>query len=60
MERRGIFWIGVMLGLVVLAYVVPYLLLSGVDAWYGSFAFWLIFGLAAIGVNVIVTRNWRD
>lgn len=60
MGRRGIFWAGVMLALVVAAYTVPYTLLSGVDAWYGAFLFWVLFGLAAIGVNAAISRSWRD
>lgn len=59
-ERRGIFWIGLALLLVVLAYLVPYTVLSGVDAWYGSFLFWAVFGLAAILVNAAITSSWRD
>ena len=60
MERRGIFWIGLTLLLVVLAYLVPYTVLSGVDAWYGSFLFWAVFGLAAILMNAAITSSWRD
>jgi cyanate permease len=60
MDRRGVFWAVVMLVLVALAFVVPYTLLSGVDAWYGSFLFWTLFGAAAIAVNAIVTASWRD
>jgi cyanate permease len=60
MERRGIFWAVSMLVLVVLAYVVPYTLLSGVDAWYGSFLFWTLFGAVAIAANVLITASWRD
>ncbi len=60
MERRGIFWAGAALFLVLLAYVVPYTVLSGVDAWYGSFLFWAVFGLAAILVNAAITGSWRD
>ena len=60
MERRGVFWIGVSLFLVVLGYLVPYTVLSGVDAWYGSFLFWAMFGIAAILVNVAITSSWRD
>jgi hypothetical protein len=47
MERRGFAWAGVVFVLVALAYVVPYTLLSGVDRWYGSFIFWMAFGLGA-------------
>lgn len=60
MERRGIFWALVMLALVASAYVVPYTVLSGVDAWYGSFLFWAVFGALAIFVIAAMTRSWRD
>ncbi len=60
MERRGVFWAGAALFLVLLAYLVPYTVLSGVDAWYGSFLFWAAFGLAAILVNAVITGSWKD
>jgi hypothetical protein len=60
MEREGMVWAGVMLTLVASAFVVPYTLLSGVDAWYGSFLFWTIFALISIGVNALIVRRWRD
>lgn len=60
MERRGVIWAGVAVVLVLLAYVVPYAVLSGVDAWYGSFLFWAAFGLAAILVNAAITSSWKD
>lgn len=58
--RRGIFWAGLTLLVVVMAYVVPYTVLSEVDAWYGSFLFWSGFGLVAILVNAAITSSWKD
>ncbi len=46
--------------LVVLAYVVPYTMLSEVDRWYGSFLFWTAFGLVAVAAIWAMTRTWRD
>ncbi len=60
MKRRGVFFVAAALFLVLLAYVVPYAVLSGVDAWYGSFLFWAAFGLAAILLNAAITSSWRD
>lgn len=60
MEREGIIWAGVMLALVVSAFAVPYTLLSGVDAWYGSFLFWTVFVLISIGVNARIISRWKD
>lgn len=53
-------WAGVMLALVVSAFVVPYTLLFGVDAWYGSFLFWTVFALVSIGCIALIVRRWRD
>lgn len=60
MERRGMAWAGVLAGLVVLAFVVPYALLSGIDAWYGSFLFWILFVLVAIAINTLIMWRWKD
>ncbi len=60
MERKGVVWAGVMLALVLSAFVVPYTLLSGVDAWYGSFLFWTVFAIVAIGVNARIVLRWKD
>jgi hypothetical protein len=49
-----------MAALVGLAYLAPYTVLSGVDAWYGSFLFWAVFGLAAIVTIAAMTWSWRD
>lgn len=60
MEKRGVFWAGIILVLVASAYAVPYTLLAEVDVWYGSFLFWTVFGLAAIVAITAMTRGWRD
>ncbi len=60
LERRGVVWAGVVLVLVVLAYVVPYTLLAEVDRWYGGFLFWTVFGLVVIVAIWAMTRSWRD
>ena len=54
------FWAGMIAFLVVSAYAVPYTVLSGLDAPYGSFLFWAVFGAAAIAVIAAMTRDWRD
>lgn len=60
MERRGLIWAGAVATLVVAAFAVPYTLLSGVDTWYGSFLFWVVFALVSIGVNAAIVGRWRD
>lgn len=42
------------------AFVVPYTLLRNVDAWYGSFLFWVVITAVVIGVNAIVSASWKD
>lgn len=46
--------------LILLAYIVPYTILTNVQAWYGSFLFWGIIGVLIIFANIMVTRDWRD
>jgi len=47
--------------LVGLCYIVPYLLLGSVNAWYGSFLFFCLVGLAVIALNIHATRKFdRD
>jgi hypothetical protein len=53
-------WAGVLAVLVVLAFVVPYALLSDIDAWYGSFLFWILFVLVAIAINTLIMWRWKD
>lgn len=60
MDRKGLLWITAVFVLLVSAYAVPYTILSDVDAWYGSFLFWLVLALAAFSINASIARKWRD
>lgn len=42
------------------AFVVPYTLLRNVDAWYGSFLFWVVITAVVIVINAIVSKSWKD
>jgi len=46
--------------LVVLCVLVPYTVLSHVNAWYGSFLFWTVAGLLVIVLNLLATRDFKD
>lgn len=59
MSNKEKLWGSICLLLVLLAYIVPYIFLSDVTAWYGSFFLWLVLGLFIILINHIITRNWR-
>ena len=49
------------IGVVILAcYGIPYLLIGQIAAWYGSFLFWSLAGVAVIVLNVAATRGWED
>lgn len=58
--QRGNKWVWLVWGVVLLCYLVPYTLLTNVQAWYGSFLFWTVAGLAVIVLNVLLTRNFRE
>lgn len=40
-------------------FILPFTVFRNVNAWYGSFAFWLIATIAVIGINAIATRGWK-
>jgi cyanate permease len=60
MEKKGIYYALFILVIMLLAYLIPYTVLSHVDAWYGSFLFWTVFALVAIVANVFISVSWRD
>ena len=53
-------WIWLVWAAVLLSYLVPYTLLSGVALWYGSFLFWMLAGLAIIALNVFITKDFEE
>ncbi|MFC0336862.1 hypothetical protein SAMN05421848_3003 [Kushneria avicenniae] len=52
-------WAGIMAGLIMIAIVVPFTLLSRVHAWYGSFLLWALMGIVIIAFNAWTTRRFR-
>ncbi|GAB2728364.1 hypothetical protein [Halomonas garicola] len=52
-------WIWGVWSLVLLSYLIPYTLLTRVQAWYGSFLFWTLVGLAVIALNVVITKDFK-
>jgi peptidoglycan/LPS O-acetylase OafA/YrhL len=61
MNRTGKAWLLIPIVLLVLAaFVLPFTLFSGVDAWYGSFLFWTLATVAVIALNAVVSADWKD
>lgn len=60
MANRKSLWLGAIAVLILAAFVVPFTLLRNVDAWYGSFLFWVVVSALVIAINAIVSRSWRD
>ncbi len=60
MVNRKSLWLITVAVLILSAFVVPYTLLAGVDAWYGSFLFWTLVTMLVIGINAVVSASWRD
>ncbi|SEG87175.1 hypothetical protein [Marinobacterium lutimaris] len=46
--------------LVLLCYLVPYTVLTSVQAWYGSFLFWCLIGALVIVTNLIITKDFEE
>ncbi|MFD2045277.1 hypothetical protein ACFSTA_16455 [Ornithinibacillus salinisoli] len=51
-------WGALIVLLILLAYILPYTVLSTVNDWYGSFLLWGIIGVLIIIANIMVTRDW--
>lgn len=60
MDSPRSMWLVAVLALILLNYFVPYVVLSGVDAWYGSMLFWTLSTAAVIAINAIVSSAWKD
>jgi cyanate permease len=43
---------------ILLAYIVPFTLLSNVEKWYGSFLFWTVLTVVVIGLNYLLVKDW--
>ena len=49
MGKRELFWAIICIVLILLAYIIPYTVLTDVAKWYGSFLLWVLLGLVIIG-----------
>lgn len=58
MKSSKVFWGGLICVLILLAYVLPYTVLTHVHAWYGSFLVWGIIAVLIIIANIFVTKDW--
>lgn len=47
-------------GVVLACFAVPYLIIGQVAAWYGSFLFWTLAGLAVIVLNAIAMAGFSE
>ncbi|MFZ0445535.1 MAG: hypothetical protein WAM95_13120 [Bacillus sp. (in: firmicutes)] len=60
MGKRELFWAIICIVLILLAYIIPYTVLTDVAKWYGSFLLWVTLGLVIIVVNISITKDWRS
>lgn len=54
--KWGIFILIVILS----AFAVPYLLLNDVQAWYGSFLYWIVMTIVVIFANFFISKDWSN
>ncbi len=61
MNRTGKAWLLIpILVIILLSFLLPYTVFRDVDAWYGSFLFWSVATAAVIGLNAVVSADWKD
>ncbi|MGV3489363.1 MAG: hypothetical protein ACO1OC_12385 [Tuberibacillus sp.] len=58
MPKTRNFWIRLEPLVILLAFILPYTVFRDVHAWYGSFLWWGIVGLATIFINLMITKDW--
>lgn len=64
LEKEGVIlkdelkWGLMILLFVLMAYILPYTLLTNVTKWYGSFFVWIILAVIVIGINYFITKDW--
>lgn len=60
MSQSRVGWLVPVLVIVLLSFLLPYTVLSDVDAWYGSFLFWTLATAVVIAINAVVSSDWKD
>lgn len=58
MKKSNMIWGMMILSLILLAYILPYTMLTNVEMWYGSFFVWGVIALFIIVMNIIITKDW--
>ncbi|WP_087971956.1 hypothetical protein [Oceanobacillus rekensis] len=58
MKSNELKWALSILVIVLLAYVLPYTLLTDIMKWYGSFLVWIVLALITIIINYFLTKDW--
>jgi hypothetical protein len=58
MKTNELKWAIFILVIVLLAYVLPYTLLTDITKWYGSFLVWIVLALITIVINYFLTKDW--
>lgn len=44
--------------LILSAFIVPYVFLSEIEKWYGSFLFWIVITVIVIFINYLFVKDW--
>ncbi|WP_282154944.1 hypothetical protein [Cytobacillus gottheilii] len=60
MKSRELKWALAVLAIVLLGYLLPYTVLTNVEAWYGSFLLWTVLAVIIIMINYILSKNWGE
>ncbi len=60
MSNPRALWLVPVLAIILLSYFVPYVVLTDVDAWYGSLLLWTGCTAVVIAINAVVSSAWRD
>ncbi|SOB99505.1 hypothetical protein SAMN05880501_102219 [Ureibacillus xyleni] len=59
MKSNELKWALAILLIIMLAYILPYTMLTDVAKWYGSFLIWTVLACIVIGINFFLTKDWK-
>lgn len=61
MNRTDKAWLlPVIMTIILLSFLLPYTAFRNIDAWYGSYLFWSLATLVVIGLNAVISADWKD
>jgi hypothetical protein len=60
LKKKRFIYLLLIITLVISAYLIPYVFLSGANTFFGAFFYWSVFSLLVIYITIKITSYWRE